>query len=324
MSDTVRSLTTSGLAPKKQIQSWSDALTDLCGHFDIDPLEASSFEGRINYTTVSKLKLCQIEASQHRLTHTPSRAQLGGHPFVKILFQTHGISHFEQNGRRIELIPGDCLAYDVSCPHTIVSPTLTRHEVVIVPKELLQERGFRLAKMTACKLSARTGTGRIAYNFVHAAFDEATRLSPKNAIGVADSLIDLLLLPLREPDAMFNRVGPEAMYIRAQFYIREHLRDPDLSIDHISAALGCTKRYLHMLFSDRGTTISDYIQHARLQHCRQELETQAGKTITDVAFSWGFSSSSHFSRVFRKHFGFVPSAIHKAQHDGPSPRLPCE
>ena len=323
MSDTVRSLSTSGLAPKKQIQCWSDALTDLCGQFDIDPLEASSFEGRINYTTVSKLKLCQIEASQHRLAHTAARAKLDAHPFVKILFQTHGISYFEQAGRRIELTPGDCLTYDVSCPHTIVSPSLTRHEVVIVPKELLLERGFRAA-MSACKLSARTGTGRIAYNFVHAAFDEATKLSPNNAIGVADSLIDLLLLPLREPEAMFNRVGPEAMYVRAQFFIREHLRDPDLSIDRISAALNCTKRYLHMLFSDRGTTISDYIRQARLQHCRHELETQAGKSVTDVAFSWGFSSSSHFSRVFRKYFGVVPSAIHKAQHGGASPDVSCE
>jgi AraC family transcriptional regulator, positive regulator of tynA and feaB len=188
-----------------------------------------------------------------------------------------------------------------------------------VPKELLKERGFRLAKMTACKLSARTGTGRIAYNFVHAAFDEATKLSPNNAIGVADSLIDLLLLPLRDADAMSDRIGPEAMYIRAQFFIREHLRDPNLSIDQISAALGCTKRYLHMLFSDRGTTISDYIRHARLQNCRQELETQAGKSVTDVAFSWGFSSSSHFSRVFREHFGIVPSAIHKPQFGNFSP-----
>jgi AraC family transcriptional activator of tynA and feaB len=323
MSDTVRSLNTSGLTPKKQIQCWSDALTDLCGQFDIDPLEASSFEGRINYTTVSKLKLCQIEASQHRLAHTAARAKLDAHPFVKILFQTHGISHFEQAGRRIELTPGDCLTYDVSCPHTIVSPALTRHEVVIVPKELLLERGFRAA-MSACKLSARTGTGRIAYNFVHAAFDEATKLSPNNAIGVADSLIDLLLLPLREPEAMFNRGGPEAMYIRAQFFIREHLRDPDLSIDQISAALNCTKRYLHMLFSDRGTTISDYIRQARLQHCRHELETQAGKSVTDVAFSWGFSSSSHFSRVFRQYFGVVPSAIHKTQHGELSADFPCE
>jgi AraC family transcriptional regulator, positive regulator of tynA and feaB len=321
MSDTVRSLSTAGLAPKRQIQCWTDALTDLCGYFDVDPLEASSFEGRVNYTTVSKLKLCQIEASQHRIAHTVSRSRLSEHPYVKILFQTHGISYFEQNGRHIVVMPGDCLAYDVSCPHTIVSPAMTRHEVVIVPKELLQERGFRLAKMSACKLSARTGTGRIAHDFVHAVFDEATKLSPNNAAGVADSLIDLLLLPLREADAMFDRVGPEAMYVRAQGFIREHLRDPDLSIDQISAALGCTKRYLHMLFSDRGMTVSDYIWQTRLQNCRHELETQAGKTITDVAFSWGFSSSSHFSRVFRKYFGFVPSAIHKAQHAGLSPNV---
>ena len=153
-------------------------------------------------------------------------------------------------------------------------------------------------------------------------FDEAAKLSRNNAVVVADSLIDLLLLPLREADAMFDRGGPEAMYIRAQAFIRENLRDPDLSIDRISAALGCTKRYLHMLFSDRGTTVSDYIWHARLQNCRHELETHAGKTVTDVAFSWGFSSSSHFSRVFRKYFGIVPSSIHKAQHGVVPPDAP--
>src|SRR5450755_2159363 len=277
MPDTVRSLSTTGLTPSKQIQCWTDALTDLCGQFDVDPLDASSFEGRIKYATVSRLKICQIETSQHRIAHTVSRAKLSEHPFVKIHFQTYGLSYFEQDGRRIDVMPGDCLAYDVSCPHTIVSPALTRHEVVIVPKDLLQERGFRLAKMSPRKLYARSGTGRIAYDFVHAAFDEASRLSPSSASGVADSLIDLLLLPLREADAMFDRVGPEAMYVRAQGFIREHLRDPDLCIDQISAALGCTKRYLHMLFSDRGMTVSDYIWNARLQNCRHELETQGGE-----------------------------------------------
>jgi AraC family transcriptional regulator, positive regulator of tynA and feaB len=318
MSDTIHSLSTSGLTPKQQIQCWSDALTDLCGRFDVDPLQASSLEGRINYTTVSRLKLCQIEASQHRIAHTDWRIRSTEHPYIKILFQTCGISYFEQDGRRIEVTPGDCLAYDVSCPHTIVSPALTRHDVVIVPKELLRERGFRSERMWACKLSSRAGTGRIAYDFVHAAFDEAARLSPNIAAGVAESLIDLLLLPLREVDATFDRVGPEAMYIRAQGFIREHLRDPDLCIDQISAALGCTKRYLHMLFSERGMTVSDYIWRARLEHCHQELEACGRKTITDVAFSWGFSSSSHFSRVFRKYFGVVPSSIHKSHGSSPS------
>ena len=324
MSDTVHSLSTAGLGPKRQIQYWSDALTDLCGQFAVDPLEASTLEARINYTTVSKLKLCQIEASQHRIAHAKSESHNSEHPYVKILFQTYGISYFEQNGCQIQIKPGDCLAYDVSSPHTIISPSLTRHEVVIVPKELLRERGFNFGKMTACKLSALTGTGRIAHDFVHSTFDEAAKLSANSAASVAESLIDLLLLPLREADAAFDRAGPEAMYVRAQAFIRDHLRDPDLCIDQISASLGCTKRYLHMLFSERGMTVSDYIWRARLQHCRQELEACGGKTITDVAFSWGFSSSSHFSRVFRKYFGVVPSAIHKAQHGALSPDFPCE
>ena len=314
MSAIVHSLSTFGLTPKKQIQYWTDALKELCGQFDVDPLEASSLQAAINYTTVSRLKLCQIEASQHRISLPVSRVKAGDHPYVKILFQTYGISHFEQSGRRFELRPGDCLAYDVSCPHSIVSPAYTRHEVVIVPTELLREHGFHPSKMPACKFSALTGTGRIAHEFVHAAFGEASKLLPYTATGVADTLIDLLLLPLREVGADIDRVGPAALYLQAQAFIREHLRDPNLSIDQIAAALGCTKRYLHMLFSERGMTVSDYIWQARLQHCRQELESQGGKTITDVAFSWGFSSSSHFSRVFRKNFGIAPSSIHKAQN----------
>jgi AraC family transcriptional activator of tynA and feaB len=210
MSDIIRSRSTSGLAPKTQIQSSIDALTCLCARFDVDPLEASSFAVRISYTTVSRLKLCRIEMSQRCIAHTVWRAKLSEYPYVKILFQTRGVSYFEQDGRQIELISGDCLAYDASCPHTIVSRAFTRHEVVIMPKELLLERGIRLQKMAASKLSARTGTGRIAYKFMHAAFEEATTLSANSADGVAESLLDLLLLPFREIDTTFDHAGPEA------------------------------------------------------------------------------------------------------------------
>ena len=92
MSDTVQSLSTSGLSPKKQIQCWSDALTDLCGQFEIDPLKASSLEARVIYTAVSRVKLCQIEVSQHRIAHTVSRGRSSEHPYVKIHFQTEGTS----------------------------------------------------------------------------------------------------------------------------------------------------------------------------------------------------------------------------------------
>ena len=34
---------------------------------------------------------------------------------------------------------------------------------------------------------------------------------------------------------------------------------------------------------------------------------QAQRTITDIAFSWGFNNGAHFSRVFREHTGLSPS-----------------
>src|SRR4051812_31027207 len=107
MSESLCSLSTSGLTTTKQVQVWSDALTELCGRFDIDPLDAPTFDGLINYTSVSRLKLCQIEASPHRIGHAAARIRNSDHPYVKILFQTYGISHFEQDGRRLEIGPGD-------------------------------------------------------------------------------------------------------------------------------------------------------------------------------------------------------------------------
>ena len=97
------------------------------------------------------------------LARTLARAKANEHPYIKIHFQTYGVSYFEQEGRHIELNPGDIIAYDVSWPHSIISPAFTRHDVVIVPKALLRDRGFPSQRMPACKLSAKTGTGRIAH-----------------------------------------------------------------------------------------------------------------------------------------------------------------
>jgi AraC family transcriptional activator of tynA and feaB len=98
-----------------------------------------------------------------------------------------------------------------------------------------------------------------------------------------------------------------------QRFIADNLHDPELSLDQISSALARTKRYLHMSFAAEGTTIAQYIWAARLEKCRSELEkcTDPGKTITDIAYSWGFSSSAHFSRVFKKRFGVAPTAVRR-------------
>ena len=66
-------------------------------------------------------------------------------------------------------------------------------------------------------------------------------------------------------------------------------------------------RYLHLLFSRFGTTVSRWILERRLERCRRELVvTGPHKNITEVAFKWGFNDAAHFSRVFKKRYGVPP------------------
>jgi hypothetical protein len=54
----------------------------------------------------------------------------------------------------------------------------------------------------------------------------------------------------------------------------------------------------------RGRTVGEYIRERRLVCCRRDLAdaSLAHQSITSIAFRWGFSESSSFSRAFRQAF----------------------
>ena len=110
-------------------------------------------------------------------------------------------------------------------------------------------------------------------------------------------------------------VGWLALRHRIESYIRDQIRDPELSIDMIASALRCSKRYLHMAFAACDRSITDHIWTTRLDGCRSDLARRSDLTISEIAFAWGFSSSAHFSRAFRKRFGVTPSAFRHGDRD---------
>ncbi|MCZ7593504.1 MAG: helix-turn-helix domain-containing protein [Hyphomicrobium sp.] len=68
-------------------------------------------------------------------------------------------------------------------------------------------------------------------------------------------------------------------------------------------------RYANDLLSGENSSVERYILHRRLERCRRALEDplQAHRMIGEIAFGWGFSDLSHFTRRFRSAFGMTPS-----------------
>ena len=87
--------------------------------------------------------------------------------------------------------------------------------------------------------------------------------------------------------------------------IEENLEVP-FSSHELSCKLGISTRQLERLFGRYlNITPKRYILEARLHRARN-LIVQSEQAITEIAMACGFTSTSHFSRVYRDHFGKSP------------------
>ncbi len=93
-------------------------------------------------------------------------------------------------------------------------------------------------------------------------------------------------------------------------WMDEHDEEP-YRVEDVAAAVSLGPSRFHELFvQETGFTPSDYRARRRIAHARAMLRT-SGRSITDIAFALGFSSSQYFATVFKKLTGLTPAAYRK-------------
>lgn len=105
-----------------------------------------------------------------------------------------------------------------------------------------------------------------------------------------------------------SRIGMRNPHVaRATEIMRAALEDP-VSPMEIAQDLGISARQLERLFGRYfNTSPSRYYMELRLDRARNLL-LQTEMSISEVAIASGFQSVGHFSRLYRKSFGTMPSA----------------
>jgi AraC-like DNA-binding protein len=169
--------------------------------------------------------------------------------------------------------------------------------------------------------SSTAGVDKVLFACVKTARDVAGGLTLQARAELGNSLIDLAALALREKTAPPRRVaGRRIMCERVKGFVRHHLRESSLSIDEIARTFNCTKRYLHKVFSEDERSLNQFIWDLRLDRCSRDLASPdlLERSITEIAFGWGFRSTPHFSRVFRQRFGVSPSSWRTANLPAPA------
>lgn len=126
---------------------------------------------------------------------------------------------------------------------------------------------------------------------------------------INESILPKTLSCERAEDALEPHTRRQALRMRIDAYVQQHLADPDLSPTTIAAAHHISTSYLHKLFRNQAVTITRLIRQYRLERCLRTLADPryASHPLHRIASSWGFTDKAHFSRIFRTAYGMPPS-----------------
>ena len=92
----------------------------------------------------------------------------------------------------------------------------------------------------------------------------------------------------------------------AKIYIREHLSDPELSLEKVSSHIGLSKVYFCQLFhKEEGISFNNYLNMERIALAKHLLKT-GNKKIFEISDEIGYSNPKYFNYVFKHIVGVTP------------------
>jgi AraC-like DNA-binding protein len=308
---------TKTLAAPQRRQAWRDAICEI--YLQVDCVAEKQYdyagfvrEARLGAVTLTDTLLSpqSIHRQNHHIAHLDKDCYYLGIEHI-------GAVNIHQAGSSFLLRPGVGGLYYANEPYDLRCDVKSRQFWIELPRQAFDRRfdSGRPPLLTHFNLSR--GLGRIAAEFCATLAEEGAHVDEPSRERLGEQFMDILALALSgEPDrqpADENSVR-RARLRSVQAYIEANLGDPNLSLATIAKHNGVSLRYLHQLFRLMDMSVSEWLRLRRLQRCRDLLASprNANQSITEIAYSMGFSSSSHFSNLFRAQFNVRPSDVRGA------------
>lgn len=259
--------------------------------------------------TFESIHLAQIAASPLTLV-TPSADD--GLLYLSVTRSGGGVVDARGAARRVEAGDVTIMYRDRRCTTVVDRPSTMLS--LALPRALLDARVTRLDDLRDRPPGASPGA-RLLARYAAALADEADLLDAPGQALVAGHLADLVVLAL-EPGAdaasAATAGGVRAARRRAvKADIAAHLTDPRLDLAWLARRHRVSAATVRALFYDEGTSFSDYVKNARLDHVHALLRSPFARqrTIATLALSAGFNDISWFNQAFRRRFGMTPSDV---------------
>jgi len=271
-----------------------------------------TFDAHIEMGYLGNLELVLFHNSPMRVSHTSRHIAHAKSGHVFVCRQVAGKMFLEQESREIALGAGEMTLLDPLLPYEGSFSADSETLVLKVPRRDLEARVGKTRDMVTRPIKPIRAEDRLMSSLLVMLPSLAGKMNSTSEEMVGSHALDLIALSLAKTmEAECPRVSSAKalVLLSVRSVIEARLRDPSLDAQAVADAVGVSVRYVNDVLADHDTSIMRLIQERRLARCRYALQdpNQAHRTVSEIAYGWGFSDMTHFGRRFRKAYGILPS-----------------
>jgi AraC family transcriptional activator of tynA and feaB len=308
-----RVLTTADVLPRDRLAFWYDVASKLFPDHEFRLHGPSTFNATLHHAPLGQIDIIHVDGVGIRQsTRSAAHIAHGEDDVFFLCLQVSGNGALSQDGRDAAVGPGDFALLDAQRPNIARFAEAYKQIVLKIPHRALKARMPPSSQLTARTVQHTDGLGGLVSEYIRLLPSRVAMLQPMEKARIAEQVLDLIALALTAHSS--TEGGPSLSSARAtallqlRAVIEARLHDPSLSPETAAAAAGISVRYANALLANEGMSLQRLIVSRRLERCRMALADarQAHRSVSEIAYAWGFSDQSHFTRRFKAAFGSSP------------------
>jgi AraC family transcriptional activator of tynA and feaB len=307
---------TEAVHPRDRFYYWHEVACRTIVDHDSRPQRRRGFDARIEAGTLDDIGLVRFNNSAMTIAHTAHHVARAQTDEFFLCRQMAGTLELEQDGREVALKVGDMTLLDPMLPYSGRFSSGSNLFVLKLSRRALEARVGKIRRMVAVGMKALDADTRLTSSFLATLLTHSGKISKSAERSLRDPVLDLVALSLATTmRGCLPRVSSARalVSVTVRAAIESSLSNPALDPNTVAAAAHVSVRYANAVLAQEGTSIARLILKRRLARCERALKDpqQARRSVSEIAYDWGFSDMTHFGRAFRNAYGMLPSAYRR-------------
>ncbi|MBF7684288.1 helix-turn-helix domain-containing protein [Acinetobacter sp. B10A] len=298
---------------KQQNDYWQYAISQVFVPLDC-AIQSSHFWGTLDARSCSTLGIVRVKGESQHVERRNKKINANQQDVVLLSLMLKGSMGLVYNQQELNLTQGQFAFYDTTQEYDLNLVQAFDQIVISIPRTEFYRRLGRIRDICGVAFGTNHALYPFTYSYLKEFFSGNT-LSYQQQDLISDHVLNMMSCMVEDG---YQDIRPRKtifLFEQIQHFILENLHDSRFGIQDVADQFQVSTRYVSKLFQTQDTTFGRFVLSNRLNKSKDALRSTSHQmySIQQIAYSFGFTDMSYFSRAFKRKFDVTPSEVRLVQ-----------